>query len=188
MRRTHTTLLRGAATLAVAGLLAAGCSSSKSSPSGGSSTSTTAAPTTSAAPQATTGGSAAGGQPSDPAAAKTAVTQSYQTYFDSSIDPSAKADLIQNPQKMQALVTALAAATQGKKSSIKVNDVTFTSPTTATVDFAILLDTSTVLPSATGQAVLDASTGKWQVADTTLCSLATLDGVPASVLSGAGCA
>jgi hypothetical protein len=185
VRRTHTTLLRGAATLAVAGLLAAGCSSSKSSTSGGSSASTTT--TTSAAPQATTGGSAAGGQPSDPAAAKAAVTQSYQTYFDSSIDPSAKAALIQNPQKMQALVTALAAATQGKKSSIKVNDVTFTSPTTATVDFAILLDTSTVLPSATGQAVLDASSGKWQVADTTLCSLATLDGVPATVLSGAGC-
>jgi len=186
MRRTHTTLLRGASTLAVAGLLAAGCSSSKSSTSGGSSSATTT--TTTAAPPAAGGTSAAGGQPSDPAAAKAAVTQTYQTYFDSSIDQSTKGALIQNPQKMQALVTALAAATQGKKSSIKVNDVTFTSPTTATVDFAILLDTATVLPSATGQAVLDPASGKWQVADTTLCSLATLDGVPASVLSSAGCA
>jgi hypothetical protein len=186
MRRTHTSLLRGAATLAAAGLLAAGCSSSKSSTSGGT-PSASATATTGTAPAATGGSSAAGGQPSDPAAAKTAVTQTYTTYFDSSIDQSTKGDLIQNPQKMQALVTALASATQGKKSSIKVNGVTFTSPTTATVDFAILLDTATVLPSATGQAVLDPATGKWQVADTTLCSLATLDGVPATVLSGAGC-
>lgn len=184
MRRTHTTLLRGAATVAVAGLLAAGCSSSKSSTSGASSSAS--ATTTTAAPPATSS-AAAGGQPSDPAAAKTAVTQTYTTYFDSSVDQSTKGALIQNPQKMQALVTALAAATQGKKSSIVVNNVTFTSPTTATVEFAILLDTATVLPSASGQAVLDPASGKWQVADTTLCSLATLDGVPASVLSDAGC-
>lgn len=187
MRRTHTTLFRGAAAMAVAGLLAAGCSSGKSAASGGSPSAATTT-TTGPAPSAAGGTSAAGGQPSDPAAAKAAVTQTYTTYFDSSIDQSTKAALIQNPEKMQALVTALATATQGKKSSIKVNDVTFTSPTTATVDFAILLGTATVLPSATGQAVLDPASGKWQVADTTLCSLATLDGVPASVLSGAGCA
>jgi hypothetical protein len=172
--------------LAVAGLLAAGCSSSKSGGSGGSPAPATTA-TSSAAPPATSSAAAGGGQPADPAAAKTAVTQTYTTYFDSSVDQSTKGALIQNPQKMQALVTALASATQGKKSSIVVNNVTFTSPTTATVDFAILLDTATVLPSASGQAVLDPASGKWQVADTTLCSLATLDGVPASVLSGAGC-
>lgn len=186
--------------MAVAALLAAGCSSSKSSPAAGdtgstgssaaSSPSSSVADTGSSSASATGSGSssAAGGQPSDVAAATTQVKDAYNKFFDNSIDTATKASMVQNASKVQALLTSLAAAANGAKSSIKVNSVTFDSPTQAKVDFAILLNGQPALPHATGEAIYDAASGHWQVADSTLCQLAGITpGVQQSVVKAAGC-
>jgi len=169
----------GCATLAVAAFLATGCSSSKSTPAAASSS----------PPPATTSSSASSGGngPADSAAATQQVTDLYTKYFDSTVDASTKTDLVQNGTKMNALVAALAQATTTSKSSVKVNTVTFSSPTHATVAFDILLNGTPALPNAQGQALLDTASNKWQVADVTLCTLAGLDNVSKDVISAAGC-
>jgi hypothetical protein len=180
------TLARGCVTLAVAALLATGCSSSKSSPQATTGTSTSPA----AASSGDTGGSSsapAGSAPTDEAAAKQQVTDLYTKYFDSTVDASTKTDLVQNGAKMNALVAALAQAATTAKSSVKINSVSFTSPTHATVSFDILLNGTPALPNAQGQALLDPASGKWQVADVTLCTLAVLDNVSKDVITAAGC-
>ncbi|ACU77648.1 hypothetical protein Caci_8835 [Catenulispora acidiphila DSM 44928] len=192
MTSRRTSLVRTGATLAVAALLAAGCSSSKSSPSasgttaGSSSTSSSAADTSS--PSTSASSSASGGQPSDVAGATQAVKDAYNKFFDNSISTATKAAMVQNAGQVQALLTALAAAANGEKSSIQVNTVTFDSPTHANVDFAILLNGQPALPHASGDAVYDSASGNWQVSDATLCKLAGITpGVNPTVLKAAGC-
>lgn len=200
MTTRRTSLVRTGATLAVAALLAAGCSSSKSSPSasgsptaGGSSSSSSAAGVSSgtsstAAGSSSSSGPAAGGQPSDPAGATQQVKDAYNKFFDNTIDTATKASMVQNAPQVQGLLTALAAAANGQKSSIQVNTVTFDSATHAKVDFAILLNGQPALPHASGDAVYDAASGHWQVADSTLCQLAGITpGVNPTVLKSAGC-
>lgn len=188
----RTSLVRTGATLAVAALLAAGCSSSKSSPSAsGSTTSTAGGSSSSSSPaggSSSSSSSAAGGQPADVAGATQQVKDAYNKFFDNSISTATKAAMVQNAAKVQGLLTALAAAAKGEKSSIQVNTVTFDSPTHANVDFAILLNGQPALPHASGDAVLDPASGSWQVSDATLCKLAGITpGVSPDVLKSAGC-
>lgn len=199
MTSRRTSLIRTGATLAVAALLAAGCSSSKSSPSASGSTSSAASSSSSSAASSSSSSSAAdtgsssssaasGGQPSDTAAATQAVKDAYNKFFDNSIDTATKATMVQNAGQVQALLTALAAAAKGEKSSIQVNTVTFDSATHAKVDFAILLNGQPALPHATGDAIYDSASGHWQVADSTLCQLAGLTpGMNPAALKAAGC-
>jgi hypothetical protein len=179
----RTPLVRTCATLAVAAALAAGCSSSKSSPPASTSS-------TSSSSAADTSGSsaAAGDQPTDVAGATQSVKDAYDKFFDNSIDTASKAAMVQNADKIQGLLTALAAGANGAKSSIQVNSVTFASATHAKVDFAILLNGQPALPHANGDAIYDQASGHWQVADSTLCQLAGLTpGVSPDVLKTAGC-
>jgi hypothetical protein len=182
--RQHRTLAQGCAVLIAAAFLATGCSSSKSSTtgagtSGGATTTTSsAAPTTSAA---------AGAQPTDVAAATAAVTKLYTDYYDNTLPISGKANLVQNADKMSAILTALQAAAGSGKSSATVTGVTFSSATHANVVFDIYLNGSKVVSGITGQALYDQASGNWQVADVTLCSLAKLSGVAQATLTAAGC-
>ena len=192
MTSRRTSLVRTGATLAVAALLAAGCSSSKSSPSasssstaGGSSSSSSAAASSSSSSSSS---SAGGGQPSDTAGATQQVKDTYNKFFDNTIDTATKASMVQNASQVQGLLTALAAAAGAEKSSIQVNTVTFDSATHAKVDFAILLNGQPALPHASGDAIYDSASGHWQVADSTLCQLAGITpGVNPTVLKSAGC-
>jgi hypothetical protein len=176
----HKSLAQGCAVLAAAALLATGCSS-KSTP--------TAAATSTPPPSTSSSSSSApaGGGPTDPNAAKTAVETTWTTYYDSTIDPSKKATLVQNAAKVAQMVTDLQSASQGAKSSANVTNVAFTDATHATVTFNILLNGQAVLSGVNGQAVLDPTTNQWQVSDVTLCALAQQASVPASVMSAAGC-
>jgi hypothetical protein len=195
----RTSLVRSGATLAVAALLAAGCSSSKSSPSasgnntasgGSTSSSSSAGASSSSSSSASSTGStsASGGQPTDVAGATQKVKDAYNKFFDNTISTATKASMVQNAGQIQALLTALAAAANGEKSSIQVNTVTFDSPTHANVDFAILLNGQPALPHASGDAVLDSASGNWQVSDATLCKLAGITpGVSPDILKAAGC-
>ena len=180
----RTTVLRAGATVVVAAFLATGCSSSKSSPTppaaSTSSASSASSSTSSAAP--------AGDQPSDTAAAESAVKDAYNKFFDNSIDQATKATLVQNAAKLQGLLTALAAGANGQKSTIQVNTVTFTSATHAKVDFAILLNGQPALPHADGDAIYDTASSKWQVAASTLCKLGAITPtVTPDILKAAGC-
>jgi hypothetical protein len=58
------------------------------------------------------------------------------------------------------------------KEDAKVTKVDFTSPTTATVTYDLLSHGSTLLPGATGQAVLQS--GQWKVSQSTFCTLVAL--------------
>lgn len=199
MTSRRTSLVRTGTTLAVAALLAAGCSSSKSSTAAGGSTTTAGSSTSTSAASSSSSGtgssstssgssSAAGGQPTDTAGATQQVKDAYNKFFDNSIDTATKASMVQNAAKVQALLTALAAAANGQKSSIQVNSVTFDSATHAKVDFAILLNGQPALPHASGDAVYDTASGHWQVADSTLCQLAGIaPGVNPTALKAAGC-
>lgn len=178
-------LARGGATLAVAAFLAAGCSSSKSTPAATppASTPSTAASTPSDSASTPTSSGSSGDS-----TATAAITDLYNKFFDNTVDASSKVDLVQNGAKMNGLITALGKGAQSAKSSVKVESVSLTSPTHATVPFDILLNGAVALPNVQGQALLDAASGKWQVADVTLCSLAKLTpGVTPDVISGAGC-
>lgn len=192
MTSRRTSLVRTGATLAVAALLAAGCSSSKSSPSAsGSSTTSAGGSSSSSSPaggSSSSSSSAAGGQPTDVAGATQQVKDAYNKFFDNTISTATKAAMVQNAAKVQGLLTALAAAANGEKSSIQVNTVTFDSPTHANVDFAILLNGQPALPHASGDAVYDSASNAWQVSDATLCKLAGITpGVSPDVLKSAGC-
>ena len=116
------------------------------------------------------------------------MKDAYNKFFDNSIDAATKGSMVQNAAQVQALLTALAAAASGEKSSIQVNTVTFDSATHAKVDFAILLNGQPALPHATGDAIYDSASGHWQVADSTLCQLAGITpGVNPTALKAAGC-
>jgi hypothetical protein len=174
-------LARGCATLVVAAFLATGCSSSKSTPS-------TTPPASTPSSAGTTSSAASGNGPADEAGAKQAITDLFNNYFDSTKDASTKTDLVQNGAKMNNLVAALAKAAQAQKSSVAVKSVSFTSPTHAAITFDILLNGTPALPNAQGQALLDSASGKWQVADATLCQLAGITpGVAPDLLKSAGC-
>lgn len=191
MTSRRTSLVRTGATLAVAALLAAGCSSSKSSPSASSSSpaaSSSSSSSAAASSSSSSSSSAGGGQPSDTAAATQQVKDTYNKFFDNTIDTATKASMVQNASQVQGLLTALAAAAGAEKSSIQVNTVTFDSATHAKVDFAILLNGQPALPHASGDAIYDSASGHWQVADSTLCQLAGITpGVNPTVLKSAGC-
>ena len=195
MTSRRTSLIRTGATLAVAALLAAGCSSSKSSPSAssgstsaGGSSSSSSSSSAAGSSSSSSSSSAAGGQPTDAAGATQQVKDAYNKFFDNSIDTATKASMVQNSAKVQGLLAALAGAANGAKSSIQVNTVTFDSATHAKVDFAILLNGQPALPHASGEAIYDAASGRWQVADSTLCQLAGITpGVNPTALKAAGC-
>jgi hypothetical protein len=116
------------------------------------------------------------------------VKDAYNKFFDNSIDTATKASMVQDAAKVQGLLTALAAAAGGQKSSIQVNSVSFDSPTHAKVDFAILLNGTPAVPHATGEAIYDSASNHWQVADSTLCQLAGITpGTSPDMLKAAGC-
>jgi hypothetical protein len=117
---------------------------------------------------------AAAGQPADPAAAKAQITQNWAKFFKPGTSTAEKAGLLQNGDMMKPVLQGFSSDPRMGEVTAKVNAVSFTSPTAAKVTYALSLKGATVLPSATGQAVLEK--GTWKVADSTLCSLVQLSG------------
>ena len=140
--------------LTLAALLAvAGCSSG----SGGSANTPTTNPTNNSAAQQTQ--------------ATAAITTTWTTFFHSGTKPAVAKALLQNGSQ---LGKAIKVAAQVQKSSkikedAKVSKVTFSSPTSAIVTYSLLSHGSTLLPNATGQAVLQ--DGHWKVSQATFCTL-----------------
>jgi hypothetical protein len=103
-----------------------------------------------------------------------AITSAWTTFFHTGTKPAVAKQLLQNGSHMSR---AIKVASQVQKQSkivedAKVTKVTFTSPTSATVTYNLLSHGSTLLPGATGQAVLE--NGQWKVSTATFCTLVEL--------------
>jgi len=171
-----------AAGLAAAALLTvSACGGSSSKPSSSATTSTTTAATSTPSPATTTSptsptetATATGSAPADPAAATAQIKQNWETFFDPKTPISDKVKYLQNGQTLAPLLQGFASDPRVGQVSATVSNVAFTSPTTATVTYALSLQGTVVEPNATGKAVLQ--DGTWKVADATLCGLVALTG------------
>ncbi|MFE2721841.1 hypothetical protein [Kitasatospora sp. NPDC059327] len=160
----------------------AGCSSSSSgsSASGSASVSVSLPGTASASVTVSTGASAtasvsAGATgPADPATATNEVTANWEKFFDPTTPIPEKASLLQNGDVLLPVLQGFSQDPRVGQVKAKVTNVTFTSPTDATVTYELSLQGTVVEPSATGQAVLD--NGVWKVSRSSLCGLLTQAG------------
>jgi hypothetical protein len=111
---------------------------------------------------------------SDQARATADITTAWTTFFHTGTKPQAAEQLLQNGSHMGKAIKV--AAQVQKKAKIvedaKVTKVTFTSPAAATVTYNLLSHGQTLLPGATGQAVLE--DGQWKVSTSTFCTLVEL--------------
>lgn len=101
-----------------------------------------------------------------------AIKTTWTTFFNYNTPESQRITLLQNGSQYSAgLAKAIKFFPKGTAATVKT--VTLTG-TTATVDYALVDSTGTLLPSSTGTAV--EVNGKWLVSSATYCSLATLAG------------
>lgn len=172
------TLAAGLAATALLTVSACGGSSKPSAPATTATTATTSSSpstaTTSSPSSPTESESSTGSAPADAAAATAQIKQNWHTFFDPKTPIADKEKYLQNGQALAPLLSGFAADPRVGQVSAAVSKVTFTSPTTATVTYALSLQGSVVEPNATGKAVLQ--DGTWKVADSTLCGLIALTG------------
>jgi len=135
------------------------CSSS-GSPSPSSTSSTPAAPASSAASSPAGGGSTS---------AEAAIKTNWEAFFSSSTPSDQRANYLQNGATFAAAIKAFAASPLASAVTSKVDSVTLTSPTKATVKYDLTAAGTTVASGATGSAVLE--NGTWKVGDDVFCGL-----------------
>jgi hypothetical protein len=135
------------------------CSSSGSS-SSSSAASTPAAPASSAASSPAGGGSAS---------AEAAIKTNWEAFFSSSTPTDQRAKYLQNGTAFAAAIRAFASSPLASAVTAKVDSVTVTSPTKATVKYDLSAAGTTVASGATGSAVLEG--GMWKVGDDVFCGL-----------------
>lgn len=156
----------------------AGCSSSTSgsTASGSASVSVSLPGTASATVSISASGSASAGAtaPADPATATNEVTANWEKFFDPTTPIPEKASLLQNGDVLLPALEGFSQDPRVGQVKAKVTNVSFTSPTDATVTYELSLQGTVIEPSATGQAVLD--NGTWKVSRSSLCGLLTQAG------------
>ncbi|MFF0752079.1 hypothetical protein [Streptomyces sp. NPDC004267] len=153
----------GAAAALVLTPVVAGCSS-------GNSGSGQATPTTSPAMT---------DQPADPASAKAQIAKNWTAFFDAKTPSAERIRLLENGEKMAPVLGAFAGNKNAAMTSVKVTQITFTSPTGANVTYDLLVAGNTALPGAKGTSVLQDNT--WKVSVRTLCGLVQLSGTKQQV-------
>ncbi|GAA2156521.1 hypothetical protein GCM10009760_57570 [Kitasatospora kazusensis] len=102
------------------------------------------------------------------------ITTNWQKFFDPTTPLTAKAALLQNGDQLMPLLQGFSQDPRVGQVKAQVTNVTFTSPTDATVTYTLSLQGTVVEPAASGRAVLD--NGTWKVSSSTLCGLVTLSG------------
>jgi hypothetical protein len=141
------------------------CSSSSSS-------SSSSTPAASSAP-ATTASAAAGtptaSSPAGSAATIAAIKTNWEEFFSSSTPNSKRVELLQNGQSFASAVKSFSSSPLASAVSAKVDSVTVTSPTQATVKYDLTAAGQSVASGATGVAVLQ--DGVWKVGDASFCGL-----------------
>jgi hypothetical protein len=143
--------------IAVVGLAAAGC---------GSSSSTSSKKPASAAESA-----------------EAQIKANWASFFSPSTSASEKEALLQNGAQFSAVIKTATSNPLASQVSAKVNEVTITGPTTATVKYTVSLAGKPVLSNATGSAVKSGDT--WLVGDVSFCQLLKLEGASAAACAKA---
>lgn len=137
-------------------------------------------------PEKTTGAprtSAPASGPADQAAAEKEVKENWEKFFDPKTSTKEKQAVLENGEEMGPVMAAFSGDERGGQVEAQVTKVEFTSPTKATVTYALLMNGATALPNTTGTAVED--DGTWKVSVSTLCALVALSGnASASALPG----
>lgn len=145
--------------------LAAACGGGSS---GGTQAQNTPPPTTVTTPASTSTA------PADEAAAKAEIKANWTKFYAYQTKPAVAATLLEDGDQMSG---ALAFARQEQaqthiKQKVKVHLITFTDATHANVTYALLNGKTTLLPNASGVAVLDG--GTWKVSKASFCTLVQL--------------
>ncbi|MET7478297.1 hypothetical protein ABZT17_28585 [Streptomyces sp. NPDC005648] len=170
---------RGTAALAALVLFLAPALAACGDDSGGGGSS---APPTPSVEKTATGAPATA--PADPAAAKREVTANWQKFFDPKTSLAEKQKVLENGDTMQPVLKAFSGDKRGGQVRAQVQKIEFTSPTRATVTYALTLNGATALPNASGTSVEQG--GTWKVSVNTLCALVQLSG-DASGTPAPGC-
>ena len=154
----------GIAVAVVAGLTLVACGSS----GGKSSNSTPPVTTTTSKPSSSSS--------FDRPAAEAEIKKNWEAFFSKDTPLAKKLDYVQHGDTLKTAVQQFASDPRTKQSAAKVTGVFASSPTTATVNYQVLLSGKVALPNAVGTAVFE--DGVWKVSDSTLCGLVGLMGGP----------
>jgi len=115
-----------------------------------------------------------GGSSESPAQAKAKITTAWQKFFDPSIPPEQKKDIIEDYAALLPILKTQTTnpAASGIKAAVK--DITLQGGSSAqvTYDLVSAKDNSPLLPNASGQALK--INGTWVVSEKTFCSLIKL--------------
>lgn len=137
------------------------CSSSPSSSSSAPATSKPASPTASAPASS-----------SSPAASAVAeITANWNKFFSSSTSNSERVALLQNGSDFSSAISSLSSTPLASGLTSKVDSVSVTSSTEATVKYDLTALGTKVATGATGSSVLQ--DGTWKVGDDVFCGLLT---------------
>jgi hypothetical protein len=137
------------------------------SPTLTSSTSPTEAPDTTE-PASVAPGTADG--PDDPGAAEQAVRAAFSTVYNSHRSIADRVAMVDDPHGIASAISRAASgdlADQLANTGVVVDEVHFSSPTSATVRYSVLSAGSSLVPDADGEARL--VEGTWKVARSTVC-------------------
>jgi hypothetical protein len=146
-------------------LAVAACSSSSSSSS--SSAPASSAPASSAPASSAPASSAPASAGSSAAAAQ--ITANWEKFFSASTPLSERVALLQNGSSFSSAINAFSKLPLADGIGAKVTGVTVNSATSATVTYAIVSGSTTLLGGQTGTAVYE--DGMWKVGDASLCNL-----------------
>jgi len=144
-------------------LAVAACSSSSSSSS--SSAPVSSAPASSAPASSASSAPASAGS----SAAAAQITANWEKFFSASTPLSQRVALLQNGSSFSSAINAFSKLPLADGIGAKVTGVTVNSATSATVTYAIVSGSTTLLGGQTGTAVYE--DGMWKVGDASLCNL-----------------
>jgi hypothetical protein len=174
MQRLHfrETPVVSACLLAIAGLALAACSSGGS---GNGQSATPTGPATSSAPSASSSGTA---EPTTGSGAVAAIKANWATFFNAKTSLSGRLALLQDGQKLAAVIKAQSQNTLAATATSKVSSVTLTGTTQASVLYTIYVGGQAALKNKHGVAVYQS--GVWKVGLVSFCGLLKLENAGSS--------
>jgi len=116
------------------------------------------------------------------AASVKAIKADWVVFFNGKTPVKTADKYIQNGAKYLSILTTQQKTAFGSSASVKVLSVTDVTKSTAKVTYNILLNGTVALPNQKGVAVLQS--GVWKVADTSFCSLLSLEGTKTKACNG----
>ncbi|MCW2936254.1 MAG: hypothetical protein JWM19_7216 [Actinomycetia bacterium] len=162
--------------LAIAGAMVVALTATACSSSSSSSSTTPPAATSASVPASSSASASATGPGTATSSGATAqITANWEAFFRSSTPNAKRISLLQNGSAFSSAISGFSSNPLAAGIVAKVNSVTLTSTTQATVKYD--LDGpggTTLLPNQTGTAVL--VNGVWQVGDASFCGLLGLAG------------